>query len=393
MARLNVFDGIRGVAAIMVVFSHSVLMFSPWLHNGVGLPSVYDNVIFNFPFKFFYNGSAAVGVFFVLSGMVLSFGCFSNNMDCNYMRDAALKRYIRLGIPVFFAVLISFFMMKFGLFSLNVEVAKSLPLASDFIFSPSLYSAIFDGVFGAIFLGGTSYNYVLWTISVEFFGSLMVYSTLALFGRDRNILRFVSLFAFMFLSFYKNDFSIFYGLFMAGVFISTFDLNTKSTLVTKITSLVILSFGLYLMGYVYGSRSFEQVASLLVYLERSGVHISWMLPLGLGAIMVIVSVFIDNSILAFLSRKPFQFIGKMSFSMYLLHPLTLAVVGPYVYFFTGRTLVGAVVTFVSVSIITLLFSVIFYFLFDREAIRLSSEFSLFINGLKKNTNFIRSERA
>lgn len=372
------FDGVRGIASLMVILSHCVMMFTPQLHKGVELSDV-ESVIFNFPFKFFYNGSAAVGIFFVLSGVVLSLSIINKGFSYDYIRDAALKRYIRLGFPVFFSVLICFAMMHFGVFQIKSDVAKHAPLAAEFLFEPSLKGALWDGLFGSMLFGGTPYNYVLWTISVEFYGSLMVYAVLALFGRDKQILRAVSFGVFVFLTFHPNDFAVFYGLFMAGVFISTFEINYISTYKTKALSIMSLLCGLYLMGYAPSSQPFHYMYKLFAGLEGSGVRVSWMLPLGLGSILVISSIYIDYCTLGFLSKQPFKFIGKMSFSVYLLHPIILATVGPYIYELNGQTFKGMVIAIATVTFITLCVSPIFYALVDKKSITLSARFADFID--------------
>lgn len=381
MSKSNIFvlDGVRGVAAIAVVLSHAFLMFSPWMHSGAALKSEIEAAIFNSPFKFFYNGSSAVAIFFVLSGIVLSMSCLKRNVAYEYVRDAALKRYIRLGLPVFFSVMVCFLFAASGVFKANADVAKNVPLAAEFLFNPTLKGALWDGAFGAMLFGVTPYNYVLWTISVEFFGSLLVYATLALFGKDKNLLRIASFTAFIFLTFHPNDFAVFYGLFMAGVFISTFEINYKSTLKTKSISLLLLAIGLYLMGYTSASKSYQFMLSLFVSMESSGIKVSWMLPLGVGAILVITSIFVDCSVLKFLAKQPFKFFGKMSFSVYLLHPIFLALIGPYIWNYTGQTFQGSLIAFVSVTTVTIFASTIFYKFIDKKSIELSANFASFVD--------------
>lgn len=388
MSKSNIFvlDGVRGVAAIAVVLSHSFIMFSPWMHSGIAFKNELEAAIFNSPFKFFYNGSSAVAIFFVLSGIVLSMSCLKRNVAYEYVRDAALKRYIRLGLPVFFSVMVCFLFAASGVFKANADVAKNVPLAAEFLFDPTLKGALWDGAFGAMLFGVTPYNYVLWTISVEFFGSLLVYATLALFGRDKNLLRIASFTAFVFLTFHPNDFAVFYGLFMAGVFISTFEINYTSTLKTKSISLLLLALGLYLMGYTSASKSYQFMLSLFVSMESSGIRVSWMLPLGVGAILVITSIFVDCVVLQFLAKQPFKFFGKMSFSVYLLHPIFLALIGPYIWAYTGQTFYGALISFISVTTVTLLASTVFYKLVDKRAIELSASFASFVDRVISRKN-------
>ena len=72
-------DGLRGVAALFVVFAHYEATYFPFLNPGWHFPSDTDgeesinNSILQFPIiRTFYSGRFMVGIFFVISGFVLS---------------------------------------------------------------------------------------------------------------------------------------------------------------------------------------------------------------------------------------------------------------------------------------------------------------------------------
>lgn len=75
LMRLSALDGLRGYAAFMVVFFHSILEIKPTLMDEVLRKPVYAlNSVYDFWVKIFlilFNGQAAVVLFFVLSGAVL----------------------------------------------------------------------------------------------------------------------------------------------------------------------------------------------------------------------------------------------------------------------------------------------------------------------------------
>ena len=76
MAKLNAAESIRGLACLAVVFSHLSLSFYPYLHHfspDDRAHGSWDYFIHHSPFAFWYSGTAAVFVFFVLSGFVLSY--------------------------------------------------------------------------------------------------------------------------------------------------------------------------------------------------------------------------------------------------------------------------------------------------------------------------------
>lgn len=371
----NIFalDGLRGVASLCVILSHSFLMFIPGMHTGSDFTSGWQEDVFNSPFSFFYKGNAAVSIFFVLSGIVLSLSCLRNN-DISYIRKAALKRYIRLGLPVGVSVIICYIMMVIGVFSAGKYGLLNIPLASAFQFEPDFLAALWDSIFGAMIFGNVRYNYVLWTISVELFGSFLVYAIVALFGGCINILRAVSLIGAVYLMTRDNIYSAFYGLFVAGVFISTFKIRFSGGISSKLTAIASLFLGLYLAGYAPNSSSYIWLVNELWSAEvEFNLKIQWpVFVVSIGAIFIVATIFIDYSILSFLSKGFFRYIGKLSYSIYLLHPLVLGVIGPLVYVFIAKYSYGAVLTFAITTFITFLASIPFYIYVDKKAIELAS---------------------
>ena len=75
-AKINSAESIRGLACLAVVFSHLAMSFFPYLHHfdpNEVTDLAWVDAVHHSPFAFFYSGDAAVFVFFVLSGYVLSY--------------------------------------------------------------------------------------------------------------------------------------------------------------------------------------------------------------------------------------------------------------------------------------------------------------------------------
>lgn len=72
---LSYIDSLRGIAAIIVIMSHSFLYFIPSVHTGNVIKGTFEYYLYNSPFTFFYKGSSSVYLFFILSGFVLSYSC------------------------------------------------------------------------------------------------------------------------------------------------------------------------------------------------------------------------------------------------------------------------------------------------------------------------------
>ena len=106
--RLYHLEGIRGLAAVSVLFAHFLQIFLPHVFyadptEGHG---VWERELATSPLNILVNGNFAVCLFFVLSGYVLSRNFLSNG-SLGGLRRLALKRYPRLMLPVLGAVMLA----------------------------------------------------------------------------------------------------------------------------------------------------------------------------------------------------------------------------------------------------------------------------------------------
>eukprot|EP01037_Dinobryon_pediforme_P006270 gene6270-6342_t len=124
-----------GMAAISVVMHHFMLGFLPQYD---GILAGYDlkNTLIGNPLFFFINGPAMVVIFFVLSGHVLSRRNFENP-DPVYVFGAAFKRWFRDSV--------------------------------------SFLAAVYQGSLGALLRGTCDFNTNLWTMTYEFYGSMLTF--------------------------------------------------------------------------------------------------------------------------------------------------------------------------------------------------------------------------
>src|SRR5258708_25890968 len=86
-------EGLRGVGAMIVVFHHFLVVVAPRLH-GRNFPD--DPIaLVRTPLFALVNGTAAVAIFFVLSGFVLTFRAMEKR-DWRQLLVGVLKRWPRL---------------------------------------------------------------------------------------------------------------------------------------------------------------------------------------------------------------------------------------------------------------------------------------------------------
>jgi peptidoglycan/LPS O-acetylase OafA/YrhL len=178
--RLDALDAVRGVAALVVVLHHLAHTFWPAALHATA------------PWRSAFDGSFAVTIFFVLSGSVLSIAYFERPVP-ETLADAALRRYVRLTVPVLASVLLGYVVLRFGAFA-NVAAADVMGRGPDqwlrhfYGFAPRVWDALAEGTYRVYLTydSSHSYNAVLWTMGVEFSGSFFVLAFLALAGGLRR---------------------------------------------------------------------------------------------------------------------------------------------------------------------------------------------------------------
>lgn len=177
MRRILYLDGLRGWAALFVLFHHLLLAFAPDGHE-TGLKTSPVAA----PVSFLTDGPLAVSIFFILSGIVLTAAVTAANDKGVRLGLAALvlKRWLRLGLPIFAAGLV-----VLALLSLQVDRSIAIGWAAESswmrkFFPPAYDPALLDilrEAFVTAFIGPDTpvHDPVLWTIRIEFPGSLLIF--------------------------------------------------------------------------------------------------------------------------------------------------------------------------------------------------------------------------
>lgn len=176
-------DGLRGVAALIVVFFHFASAFLPDL---VPDQTATPYRIADTPIGILLNGPFSVSVFFVLSGFVVS-NAAAKRRSPIYVNLPL--RYLRLAVPVLCSVFYGWALLKV-IPTATTELNRILPhpwlqrtYQGDI---PGLFRAVANGSLGVFVQSGSKFNNVLWTMKIELLGSFALYVIYGLlFGRDR----------------------------------------------------------------------------------------------------------------------------------------------------------------------------------------------------------------
>lgn len=327
--RLLPLEALRGLAAIIVVIHHFFLGFSPLTTGSLSELRDERSIIGHWYFLFF-NGSAAVIFFFTLSGVVLC-SKYLNSKDNKDLFSAFLKRWPRLAFPVLVTSVISYFLFKFNLYFFQDAslISKSTWLATfansgwTVDFHPNFARVVYEAL-TTFFNGHSHYNSNLWTMKPEFIGSNFVF-LLALvytFFSYQIFLIILLLIVLLAFCFYPVIFS-----FAAGFFLATNIKKNKYNrfIWTKFLSFALVLIGFYLLGYSIPEKdylwliAFKKFKSLSILIHT------------LGSLFLIYGVMINGSIYNHMNGKVSNFLGQISFSLYLIHILFISSFSSYLY--------------------------------------------------------------
>jgi peptidoglycan/LPS O-acetylase OafA/YrhL len=172
-SKVTYLDGLRGVAAFVVLLAHFKELFLP------------QTAIDGTPVMFVLASKLAVIVFFVHSGFVLAWK-YVRTGDVRVLVSMGLRRPLRLGIPIAAAVVFSWALMRAGLMA-NAQVAPLTGSGGAFSqlygFEPTFSSAAVDALGGVLFLSNYRYNGAFWTMPIELLCSYVVFVVLPFAAR------------------------------------------------------------------------------------------------------------------------------------------------------------------------------------------------------------------
>lgn len=372
--KINYLDGLRGIAAINVMIMHFFILLVPAIIYSDRMPSHFgglEQLFSSTPLGLIGAGNFSVCIFFVLSGYVLTYKYFKMK-DKKIIINGAVRRYIRLFVPVFAAIILAFLLASTGVFHYYIETAMisgNNNYANYWTFTPDIVDAVKQAIWGSFFAGEDTYNPVLWTMTIEFYGSMLVFAMALLFGVQRTRWTFYLAAAVLFFNSYYFAFVI--GMVLADTF------NSKTSVFktdNKIMLSILLISGLFLGSYPVGTVTNDSLYGFLnnglFQTPKLTYHI-----LGAGMIMYVLlnSRWLQN---IFSSSVP-VFLGKISYSLYLIHFLVISSFTCALFLFLHSVFQYGTAVFISCFLSVLLIiplSYLFYKYVDMVGVRISKIF-------------------
>ncbi|KAK4140949.1 acyltransferase family-domain-containing protein [Dichotomopilus funicola] len=351
-------DGLRGFAAFLVYWHHHEL----WAH----VPPQLTALESSFGFKgqhyfaalpgvrnFFHGGHFAVATFFVISGYVLSAKPISliqagdQAKLADNLGSALFRRWLRLYIPILATTFIYMtFVHAFGIWVDGLD-AKSTYLQAAWDWYAEIKN--FSFVFNSGQIGWLSYNFHLWSIPIEFKGSIVIYTALLAFSRCTRNARLWCQVGIIFYFLYIAD-GWFCALFTAGMLINDLEqLAAKDDLPSffdrfkphKTTIFyTLLAISTYLGGCPAHSADVAELRKnpgwyFLSFLKPQAVFDAKWFYLFWASVLLVASTPHIAWLKRFFETRFCQYLGRISFSLYLVHGPVLWTLGDRLYAAVG----------------------------------------------------------
>lgn len=333
-SRLGWLDGLRGLAALQVVLMHYVFAFMPAVAMSYPL-AVRDlgaAEILQIPFVFAYNGHAAVCLFFIMSGVVLTRAFAAQPFAVS---AAVARRLIRLGCPMIAATLFAAALLAVlpdahvvagqrsgsgwfrdigpsvvSVYTIGHQIALEGMLAGF-----STVSMLPSWVQG--FLGLSSmkeaFDVPLWTLHVEFCGSLMVMMLVAArFAMSPKAYRIVC--AILVVDFALSPMI----LFIIGHMVADYLTDVSGPQRRIWPGCALLAAGILLCSV----KTVAPIAAIWAWLPPPSVGVpgdAAVLQTMIGALAIFAGFCRLPSLQRRLAQAAPRWLGKISFSLYLIH--------------------------------------------------------------------------
>ena len=370
--RFKELDSLRGLAACTVV-AHHFLLISPQTNLLVygGYRGKYGliNALVYSPIHILWAGPQAVILFFVLSGFVLSLPFFSDKKICYF--SFLIKRICRIYIPytaaVTAAIVAAIYCSRHGIHELSgwFNLVWTAPISWQLVLDHYLFLGSFDN---------KQFDPVIWSLVQEMRISI-IFPLLMIF-----VLKFdwkfilVSAIILYYIVGYQIDPLIaeklhmqssdllhtpcFIGIFLVGALIA----KRRSMIrqfyqsLPRLGRYLILATGIVLYTYKWIITGINNI-----YIDP----INHDAIVCVGASIIVISALSSFRLSHFLQKKPFLFLGKISYSIYLFHAIVLF---GCINLFYGKMPYLSILSIALIS--SFIVSIAAYYLFEEPSMKL-----------------------
>ena len=322
-SRLIALDGLRGVAAMVVVFHHIYQIARPYIEptTNAWAPGSFWWLISSTPLKLLSAGSESVLVFFVLSGLVVPLPLIAKGP--RVLAGFLVSRMIRLYVPVWASLILA------GVWINALPHPAGSVVEGSWVERSNGTAASFGLLFSEAGLVRKSFssNTVLWSLQWEIIFSLALplFILVALLVRRFWILAIVACYSLTVLGKLLDiDALLYLPVFFLGTLVAV-NLDALRSWAQRVGGMRRAR----LWGWLVLAASL--LAIVASWMARPILHAGTFVSdaLGsltpIGALGLVVCTIVLVPVERTLSTRPAQALGKISFSLYLTHlPILVA---------------------------------------------------------------------
>ena len=326
--RISQLDGLRGLAAMIVVFSHIATGFVPALYFGseqLAVPQ-WQASFATSPLFVAINGSFAVYIFFVLSGFVIAGSADTSKAS---IPTNCIARVVRLSVPCSMSVLLAAALLGLRITWIS-EAAKIVnhKWIRDYIGDYPLRVVLAEASGGYYLTGGSHLNPVLWTMQRDLIGSLAIYIIFGVF-RERMPRLVACAVAVLALAVSKVE-AHYYLCFVAGS--ALFLMRDQVSRLPSWAGILALCVGLVLGGRPFAVPTFGS----FYYIPYTVLGKLYLYVWPLGAAFIVTGTLLSATAASVLGSPAGRFFGRISFGVYLIHFALLKSLMSYLFVSYGR---------------------------------------------------------
>jgi peptidoglycan/LPS O-acetylase OafA/YrhL len=415
-------DGLRGLAAFIVFICH-LAYSSHDVSIGYGFTGERQKETGNsytqwlrLPIvRLFYDGDPAVTMFFLISGFALSWKPLKLAREKEWagfartLMGSTIKRWPRLFLPVLASTGIIFLMVQLGVYDLTRGIANDKKLLSVFQEPhPEAKSNVFEMVFAWLYANWTMwqpfhwnrdgvlpYDIHLWTIPVELRASMGLFVTLLAVGGMKSRVRVVTLAVLIVVACLKDSWAMM--MFWAGALEAELTLSRQASSAIPVhdvdkhdgpgerfsprnlARLSVLVVSLFLMSEPFEPQDTFGWRALVPYIP-SNFSEKRRFYTCIGSMACFHLLTTSDHARAFFRSHVMQYLGRISYGLYLVHAFVLHTFGYAVFSFvwsiTGVETViakevGFVVAAAGITPFALYVADIFHRAVDEPSVRLA----------------------
>ncbi|KAF2123393.1 hypothetical protein P153DRAFT_328451 [Dothidotthia symphoricarpi CBS 119687] len=334
----NWIDGLRGIASFMVVSGHLCTALVPWLHSPAADAKTAPH-LFQMPFfRLVVGGRSAVAIFFLVTGYVNSIGPIGKSRAGNHdvaftgIAKSALARSGRLVLPTMLATFLTWLLANTNAYHMTKHVDSTWIRQGWHRQEPTLWQAFLSLIRAETqtwTVGWNDYDGTQWTLHLFLEGSMLVYTTMFATVLVKPKARII-VYAALYLFFWQQGEGLAIGALkglniVMGMFVAELHNHYKdsatSILPAPVPAIMIL-IGMFIAGYPQDSPQNAHWSHVMqkfmhsITVEKSDVRRYWD---HIGASTVLLGIFFSRNARRVLTSPVFNFLGRVSFPVYLMH--------------------------------------------------------------------------